>query len=237
MRLPVAILFLGLFSLPTFAWRVTPVHAQACRIDMNAAPLVGTAPLRVQVGGTAWGFVFTLGVDMGGEVSLIEDLNADPLAMECRIGWSYEVGHEFNCPGTYEIAVYDFDHPAERGTATITVSPPPLPYLFAFEDDSAYRPYIAMHAYDMDRPFDSMVVDWGDGNVQSFTWERRGLYMGTPTHQYAIDGVYAVKVMYTYDGTFCDWTQTVPLTVTIPLPATPTKSSTWGSVKALYLRR
>lgn len=213
------------------------VHAETravCRVDLAVSPQVGRAPLSVHVGGVAWGPVFTIRVNMGGE-NILDAVINEPFN-ECRIGAFYAFDHEFNCPGTYDVSVFT-DGPTALETAVVTVQEPPKPIIFAFEDDSAHRVYLAMHVYNMDRPFDAMTVDWGDGNVQAFTWERRGLYMGTPTHQYAVDGVYAVTVMYRYDGEYCTWTQTVPIAVTIPVPTTPTESSTWGSVKALYLRR
>ncbi len=181
-----------------------------------------------------WGHAWTVSVDMGGEELYLQDLNADPYGSDCRIGWGYSVDHEFFCPGTYEITAYDADHPDVLTSTIVTVSAPSIPFLFVFEDQSAYEAYLAVHVPIADRPFEYSTVDWGDGSVETFTWARRGLYMGTPTHLYEANGQYTASVTHHYQGQYCSFTQTMTAAVTIPNPGTPTRTTTWGAVKALY---
>jgi len=196
--------------------------------DAKAAPATGPLPLSVKVSGITWGWVPAIEIDMGGEATYRREFPWE----EC--GAPYSAEHTFECPGTYAINVIDPDYPDYPATVTITVSAPSMPYLFVFADNSPHEAYLATHFYITERPFAYSTVDWGDGSAETFTWTRRGVYVGTPNHLYPADGEYTASVTNHYSGQYCSWDQTVTAVVKVPDPGTPTRPVTWGGVKALY---
>lgn len=229
MRRP-AFELLSTLAVSICAFHSAPALGQDCSFEIHATPATGVAPLPVRVMGDA--YVYEILVNIGGEAEYYA-FTPDPYGLTCRTGWRFTYDHQFDCPGTYEVVVMSQNNPDFRETTTVTVSPPLMPYLFILEE-SPYSAYLGVHYDIAQRPFDYATVDWGDGNVHTFTWELRGLYMGTPTHVYAVDGNYTASVTHHYSGPHCSWSQTMTANMRIPNPATPVSTSTWGGVKALY---
>jgi hypothetical protein len=209
--------------------------ASACtgyceRWAVTATPNTGAAPLFVSVNGKV-GWAPVIDMNMGGETSTSFEFpwNGDYL---CR---GVSAQHQFDCPGTYTISVYEHGYPDDvTTTTTVTVSPPSKPYLFAFAGDGPNEAYVATHWYVAERTFAYATVNWGDGTNETFTFQQRGGYFGTPNHLYQADGEYTASITLHYAYQYCSWDESASTVVKVPNPGTPTREQTWGAVKAIY---
>lgn len=212
---------------------VTRIVSAQCGTDLHVTPSAGVASLSVELRGIQWGWVYKLDIDMGGEVILHREFPWDG-GWICDIGGSFSGEHEFYCPGTYQIKVYEPGFEEEAATTSVTVAAPPEFHLFAFAGETDHDSYVATHWSSSQRPFTYSTVDWGDGSHETFTYALRGLYAGSPNHAYVADGKYTATVSHHYVGQYCSWEQTETVEVTIPNTTTPTDPVTWGRVKAMY---
>jgi hypothetical protein len=204
---------------------------EPCRGVVSANPPAGVAPLSVVVTGRApW--APAIDINMGGETSVVREYQWDPYDPYICSGFSAQ--HQFDCPGTYTISVYEHGSPDLSTTVNVTVLPPPTPIVYIFSGDSDKEAYLATYWYVAERPFEYSKVEWGDGTSETFAFTQRGGYFGTPNHAYAADGQYTATMTLHYSTQYCSWDQKVSAVVTIPNPTTPTRQQTWGSVKAMY---
>ena len=202
-----------------------------CRTEWSAGPKTGVAPLRVAVDGTSGAVNGNMMIDMGGEgiAGHQEWYDGAP----CW-GIHFYGEHEFYCPGTYTITVWERDYPDYTETVDINVLPPRGYYLFVFAGDTDHDVYVATHVSSSERPFSYSTVDWGDGTSETFAYTRRGLYAGSPNHSYAANGEYTATVKHHYEGQYCSWDQTETILVKIPVVSLAANPSTWGYVKSMY---
>jgi hypothetical protein len=229
MRRSILLVFL-VSILIVFASRIASACDAVCQhTRVTATPNTGPAPLSVVVNGTI-GWVPVVDMDLGGEAMSEWEFpwNGDYM---CR---GISAQHQFECPGMYTIKVFEHGFPNDAMTTTVTVTPPSTPYLFVYSGNSANQVYLATHYYAAERPFTSVSVEWGDGAGETFAWTPRGLYMGTPYHQYAADGEYTATVTHHYQYQYCSWDQVSTIVVKVPVPTTATRPTTWGVVKAMY---
>ena len=210
-----------------------PLFAQRQVSEIAVTPLNGIAPLRVEVAGSATDCLFQVFADMGGQVVYDVSIPYDPNA-GCRGWWDFEFDHEFSCPGTYVIKVGESLAPGVYRSATVTVVAPSIPQLTAEAGASAYEAYVTTTPDIAIRPIETSNIDWGDGTSTWFSWEDQGSAIASPTHVYQVDGEYTATVTVYYTGRYCSYTQTSTTTVTVPNPGNPTRSTTWGGVKAMY---
>lgn len=204
--------------------------------DIHVSPTTGVAPLRISGSVTIDAWIYDVWVDMGGQVTYMASCERSPQYFDCGgETWDAFLEHEFSCPGTYEIVVTRFESPQTiLASATIEVVEPAVPSLGVEAGGSAYEVSITTTPDVASRVVELAVVEWGDGFSEPFEWIERDGLVATPTHLYAADGEYNAKITLYYSGRYCSYTQTPTITVTIPNPGTPTRASTWGSVKALY---
>jgi len=225
-------LFFLVSLLSILVFPISNAVSSCCQCDrgvINVTPKTGMAPLSVVASGDFF-WVFALDVNMGGEAIYEREFVWD----DCYACVPFSVQHQFDCPGTYTISVYEHGYPYPSTTTTVTVNPPSTPYLFVYSGNSANEVYLATHYYAAERPFTSVSVDWGDGGAETFAWVPRGLYMGTPYHQYAADGEYTATVTHHYQYQYCSWDQVSTAVVKVPYPTSATRPATWGVVKAMY---
>jgi hypothetical protein len=193
------------------------------------APRTGVAPLNVFASGDFF-WVPAIDINMGDEAIFERTFIWDG----CYSCVDFYVQHQFDCPGTYTLSVYEHGFPDQSTTNTVTVSPPAKPYLFVFTGDSAYEAYLATHWYVAERQFAYATVDWGDGANETFTFLQRGGYFGTPNHLYAADGEYTASITLHYEYQYCSWNESASAVVKVPNPGTPTQQASWGVVKSMY---
>jgi hypothetical protein len=213
------------------ASRMASACGRPCRRVVNATPATGVAPLSVSVNGKV-PRVPAIDINMGGETSEVREYQWDPYnPYGCS---DFSAQHQFDCPGTYTISVYEHGYPDSLTTTTVTVSPPSKPYLFVFSGDGPDEAYVATHWYVAERTFAYATVDWGDGTNETFTFLQRGTYFGTPNHLYKADGEYTATMTLHYAYQYCSWEESVSAPVKVPNPGLPTHQLTWGAVKTLY---
>jgi hypothetical protein len=229
MRRSILLIFLLSILIVSTSRVVSACSGYCDRPAVRATPTTGVAPLPVIVNGKV-GWAPVIDMDMGGEA-----------ISEWEFPWTGDylcrpisAQHQFDCPGTYTISVYEHGFPDQGLTTTVTVAPPAAPHLFAFAGDGANEAYLATHWYVAERPFAYATVNWGDGTNETFTFSQRGLYFGTPNHTYAADGKYNASMTLHYAYQYCSWDESASIVVEIPIPALPTRAATWGAVKTLY---
>lgn len=217
-------------TLICFASIVIPSRSNAgiCGNDpVHISPLTGPAPLVVRATGLVWGAA-AVDVNFGNEFTAYTSFCFG--CSECKVGTPFDFEHEFVCPGTYEIIVGAVGDLVDR--VTVIVTEPMSPVVPEME----VLPFNVFLFATMDvRPatISRSTVDWGDGRSQDFVWKEKDGRFITPTHDY-LTGRYTATITHHYEGPYCASDPTFSATFQIPLPTTPVRATTWGSVKTMY---
>ena len=197
------------------------------RFSLGFTPISGRAPLAVAVTGyvrktITYYLDFGDGYRVSGSRSLEEF--SDTLWLDQT--------HIYDCPGVYVITYGGFaggfvcDYTGE----TIEVSEPTF-VLNQLRIDRTVQ--LACNDDINVSQISQAVVDWGDGTApENFIWVPQGNQYVAPTHSFASDGEYKIKVTNSYDGVQCSFDQEASIVVNVG--AVPTQSVTWGRVKAIH---
>jgi hypothetical protein len=184
--------------------------------------------LFVHITGVAWG-VAQVEVNFGGEANASTSFDfADGGA--CNIGTPFDFAHEFVCPGTFEIVVSDVNDPIARYTVVVSE---PVNLIAPKAEVLPFNVFLYTAADIRPSTITRTTVQWGDGRSEDFVWLQKTGGFVTPTHDY-LAGQYTATVTHHYGAGYCSSDPSYSTTFQIPLPATPVKATTWGSVKMMY---